>query len=92
MLSSKVDIVQAENIEPLAQYPGFVKVLLNSNINEYLKGSKLNEGMPRKIEYVMKVLTKWFSENKNCEISLEQKRLCVAHKIECSNNLQPLQM
>ena len=50
MLSSKVDMVQAENIEPLAQYPGFVKVLLNSNINEYLKASKLNEGMPRKIE------------------------------------------
>ena len=40
----------------------------------------------------MKVLTKWFSENKNFEVSLEYKRLCVAHKLECSNNLQPLQM
>ena len=92
MLSSKIDIVQAENIEPLAQYPGFVKVLLSSDTNEYLKASKLNEGMPRKIEYVVKILTKWFSENKNYEISLEYKRLCAAHKLECSNNLQPLQM
>ena len=94
MLSSKADIVQAENIEPLAQYPEFVKVLTcnNASSKEYLKASKINEGMPKRIEYAIKILTKFLTENRNVEISLEYKPLCVAHKVEVCNNFQPLQM
>ena len=52
MVSSKVDIVQTESIEPLAEYPGFVKVftgnITSSNIKEYLKTKSLNENIPQK--------------------------------------------
>ena len=96
MVSSKVDIVQTESIEPLAEYPGFVKVftgnITSSNIKEYLKTKSLNENIPQKIIGFIKRFTKLFpTEGKeSIEVSLDCKPLGVAHKIEVSHNHQPI--
>ena len=96
MVSSKVDIVRTENIKPLAEYPGFVKVftgnITSNNIKEYLEAKSLNENIPKKIMDIMKLVTKlWPRDNKeSIEISLDCKPLSVAHKIEVCSNHQPI--
>ena len=96
MVSSKVDIVQTESIELLAEYPGFVKVftgnITSSNIKEYLKAKSLNENIPQKIMGFIKRFTKLFprESKESIEVSLDCKPLGVAHKIEVSHNHQPI--
>ena len=88
--------MQTESIEPLAEYPGFVKVftgnITSSNIKEYLKTKSLNENIPQKIMGFIKPFTKLFPREgkKSIDVNLDCKPLGVAHKIEVCHNHQPI--
>ena len=87
--------MRTESIEPLAEYPGFVKVftgnITSSNIKEYLKAKSLNENIPKKIMSFMKLVAKIARDSQDSiEISLDCKPLSVAHKIEVSHNQPPI--
>ena len=95
MVSFKADIVRTESIEPLAEYPGFVKVLtgnmISSNIKEYLKAKSLNENIPKKIMDFMKLAAKITRDSKeSVVITLDCNPLSVAHKVEVFHNGQPI--
>ena len=96
MVSSKIDIVPTESVEPLAEYPGFVKVftgnISSSNIKEYLKAKSLNENIQKKIVDFIELVSKMWPRNckESREISLDCKPTSPAHKIEVYSNHQPI--
>ena len=95
MISAKNDVVQVEDIEPISKHPGFVRVSINNDefetSKEFFKATTLNKNFPKGVQDILKALPVLFPKHLKVEMTLEYKRICVAHKIETSSNFPPLE-